>query len=96
MVCYPAYLNLQVSSNCIKTVEYFIFLSVFFFSVLYISTVDLGPVGLHVFEHATTKNSNVCERLVKDLGDVRVWLSFISNFSILSIYPYPPSLSGTM
>eukprot|EP00051_Salpingoeca_urceolata_P010353 m.126395 g.126395 ORF g.126395 m.126395 type:complete len:887 (+) comp16680_c0_seq2:4950-7610(+) len=31
--------------------------------------MDLGEVTYHKFKHATTKGSNVCERLVEDLGD---------------------------
>ena len=30
--------------------------------------MDLGGISYHEFEHATKKGSDVCQRLVKDLG----------------------------
>ena len=32
--------------------------------------MDLGGISYHEFEHATKKGSDVCQRLVKDLGPV--------------------------
>ncbi len=44
--------------------------------------LDLGPISYHDFEHATA-GADVCERLVKDLGNNRVLM--LRNHGLITV-----------
>ena len=47
--------------------------------------MDLGPVGIHEFEHATTPGSDVCARLVRDLGAPPCKTLLLRNHGCLTV-----------
>jgi len=47
--------------------------------------MDLGPVALHTFEHATTPGSDVCARLVVDLGPAPCKSMLLRNHGCLTV-----------
>ena len=47
--------------------------------------MDLGPVAMHSFEHATTPGSDVCKRLVDDLGAAPCKCLLLRNHGCLTV-----------
>lgn len=45
-------------------------------------SMDLGPISYHAYEHATTKQSDVCERMIADFGPTNKVLLLRNHGSI--------------